>query len=81
MRECEKQQIDGLQPFRPHELQRRTPPEVRMREVDELTVEPFARHLTKVKARVAEKQAQQLATRVTRSADDGRGKTMRGHAN
>ena len=72
VRQAEKQQVDAFQRLRAHELERRAPSQIRMREVDELPVEPLAGHLPDVDVRMGEEEPQQLAAGVAGRADDRR---------
>ena len=53
-------------------------PQIRMREVNELAVEPLAGDLPHVELRMGEQQTQQFAAGVAGRADDGGGETL-GH--
>ena len=70
VRQAEKQQIAFLDRLRAHELQLRPLPQIRMREVDELAVEPLARDLLHLEIRMREREAQQFAAGVAGRADD-----------
>ena len=73
VRQAEEQDVDPLQRLGPHELERRPAPQIGMREVHELAVQPLARHLPHVEAWMAEEQPDQLAAGVAGRADDGGG--------
>ena len=70
VRQAEEQQIAFLDRFRSHELQLRAFAKIRMREVDELAVEPLARDLLHLEMRMREREAQQFAAGIAGGADD-----------
>ena len=79
MWQAQKQEIHALQRLGPHELQCRSPAQVGVCEVNELTVETFAGHLPDIEPRMVEQQSKQFAAGVARRANDGGAETI-GHA-
>ena len=73
VRQAQEQQIAFLDRLRAHELQLRAPPEIRVREVHELSVEPLARHLLHGDFGMRQREAQELASRIPGGANDGDG--------
>jgi hypothetical protein len=78
VRQPEEQQIAFLDRLRAHELQLRALAEIRVREMHELAVEPFARDLLHLEMRVGKGETQQLAARISRRANNRNRKTI-GH--
>jgi hypothetical protein len=70
MRQCHEDDIACLQPFDRAELQLRPLAQVWMNEEDELAGISLRRHLSKVDSRMAQQEPDQLAARITRTADD-----------
>ena len=71
VRQAQKQHVHALERLGARELQRRAAPQIGVREVDELAVEPLAGHLRHVEPRMAEQEPKQLAAGVAGGADDG----------
>ena len=71
VRQPEEEQVAFLNRLRPHELQLRSLPEVGVREVHELAVEPLAGDLLYLQIRMCQREAEQFAAGVAGGADDG----------
>ena len=70
VRQAEEQQVALLDRFRAHELELRALPQIRVREVDELAIEPLARDLLHLEMRMGKREAQQFTAGVAGRADD-----------
>jgi hypothetical protein len=77
--EAQKEHIDSVQRVGSYELQSRPTPEVGVREVQELTVQPLAGDLPHVEPRMTKQQTEELTSGVTGATDDGDCDGSRGH--
>ena len=75
VRQAEEDQIAFLDRLGAHELQLRASPQIGMREVDELAIEPLAGDLPDLEMRMREREPKKFAPGVTGGADDRNGET------